>query len=151
MWEVSKSKCPPLTLCILMNSSIWFETMILGWLIVHIKGWQVRIFKLRCTSVTEDCFYLRKQCRPWWNVTLWCISSGYLPFAKLPGLWISCIQRFTLYFIIISFDAFEISCIWKYYGIWSICSFGANAPLTIIFSKVFKNILKFFLKFFNVI
>ena len=26
----------------------------------------------------------------------------------------------------------------KYYGSWSICSFGANAPFTIIFSKVFK-------------
>ena len=34
-----------------------------------------------------------------------------------------------------SYDAFEISCIWKYYGKWSIC---ANAPFSIIFSRVFK-------------
>ena len=35
-----------LTLCILMNASIWFDTMSLGWFIVYIKGSQVRIFKL---------------------------------------------------------------------------------------------------------
>ena len=41
--------------------------------------------------------------------------------------------------IIAPFDAFEISCIWKYYGKWSICSsFGANASFSIIFSQVFK-------------
>ena len=32
-----------------------------------------------------------------------------------------------------AFDAFEISRIWKYHGKWSICSFGANAPFSIIF------------------
>ena len=37
-----------LTLCILMNSSIWFGTMGLGWLIVYIKGSQFRTSKLRC-------------------------------------------------------------------------------------------------------
>ena len=36
------------------------------------------------------------------------------------------------------FDAYEISCIGKYYGKCSICSFGANAPFSIIFLKVFK-------------
>ena len=45
------------------------------------------------------------------------------------------------------FDTFEISHIWKYYGKWSICSFGANAPFPIIFSKVFKTELNFFLEF----
>ena len=50
---------------------------------------------------------------------------------------ISCLPL-TLYSIIAPFDAFDISCIWKYYGKWSICSFWANAPLSIIFSKVFK-------------
>ena len=34
----------------------------------------------------------------------------------------------TLYSIITPFDAYEISCIVKYYGKWNICSFGANAP-----------------------
>ena len=29
-----------LTLCILMNSSIWFDTMSMGWFIVNIKGSQ---------------------------------------------------------------------------------------------------------------
>ena len=44
------------TLCILYNSSIWFDKMSLGWFIKYIKGSQVRISKLRCTSVPEDCF-----------------------------------------------------------------------------------------------
>ena len=46
----------------------------------------------------------------------------------------------TVYSIIATFDAFEISCIWKYYGKW----FGANAPFSIIFSKVFKTLLILF-------
>ena len=33
----------------------------------------------------------------------------------------------TLYPMLTPFDAFEILCIWKYYGKLSICSFGANA------------------------
>ena len=57
----------------------------------------------------------------------------------------------TRYSIITPFDAFEMSCIWKYYGKWSICSFGANAPFSIIFSKVFETLLKFILTFFNVV
>ena len=44
----------------------------------------------------------------------------------------------TLYSIRTPFDAFEISHVRKYYGKRSICSFGANAPSSIIFSKVFK-------------
>ena len=47
-------------------------------------------------------------------------------------------QALTLYSIITPSDAFEILCIWKYYGKWSICSFGANAPFSMIFFKVFK-------------
>ena len=34
-----------LALCILMNSTIQFDTINFGWLIVHIKGSQVRISK----------------------------------------------------------------------------------------------------------
>ena len=59
--------------------------------------------------------------------------------------------KLTLYSIITPFDAFEISSIWKYYGKWSICSLGANAPFSIIFSKVFTIELKFFLIFFYVV
>ena len=50
------------------------------------------------------------------------------------------IKYMLLYSIITPFDAFEISCIWKYYGKCSICSFGANASFSIIFSKVFKTL-----------
>ena len=50
----------------------------------------------------------------------------------------------TLYSIITPFEAFEISCIGNYFGKWSFCSFGANAPFSIIFSKVFKTFLDFF-------
>ena len=47
-------------------------------------------------------------------------------------------QALTLYSTLTPFDAFKISSIWKYYGKSSICSFGANAPFSIIFLKVFK-------------
>ena len=40
----------------------------------------------------------------------------------------------SLYSIITPFGDFEIYCIWKYYWKWSICSFGANALFSIIFS-----------------
>ena len=36
-------------------------------------------------------------------------------------------------------NAFEISCIIIYYEKWNICSFGANAPVSIIFSKLNLN------------
>ena len=52
--------------------------------------------------------------------------------------------------MIVTFDAFVISRIWKYRGKSSICYFGANAPFSIIFSKyfkVFKTLLKFLLNF----
>ena len=42
------------TLFVLMNSSIWFDRMSLGWFTVHIKGSQVRISKVRCSLVHED-------------------------------------------------------------------------------------------------
>ena len=37
-----------------MDSSIWFDTMRLKGFIVHNKGSQVRMSKLRCTSVSKD-------------------------------------------------------------------------------------------------
>ena len=61
------------------------------------------------------------------------------------------IIHLTLYSIITPFDAFEISCIWKYHGKCSICSFGANTPFSIILSKVFKTLLIFFLNFFSML
>ena len=45
------------------------------------------------------------------------IFSLYFRGEKLPN-----IHALSLYSIITPFDAFEISCIWKYYGKWSICS-----------------------------
>ena len=61
--------------CILMNSSIWLDTTILGWFIVHIEGSNVISSKLRCTS-PEYCFDTIKQCRPRWNVDICGISFG---------------------------------------------------------------------------
>ena len=46
-------------------------------------------------------------------------------------------------------DAYEILYIGKYDGKLSICSIGANASFSMIFSKVFKTLLKFFLNFFQ--
>ena len=42
-----------------------------------------------------------------------------------------------------AFDAFEVSRIWKYYGKWSICSFGIN----LIFPKYFQKYSKLNLNF----
>ena len=39
-----------------MISSIYFDTMNLRQFIIHIKGSQVRISKLRCISIPEGCF-----------------------------------------------------------------------------------------------
>ena len=53
----------------------------------------------------------------------------------------------TLYSIITPFEALEISCFWKYYGKWSICSFEKCS----IFHNIFKSIQNFtwiFLLFF---
>ena len=44
----------------LMNSFIWFDTLDLGWFIEHTKGSKVRIYKLECTQVPGDFFYLTK-------------------------------------------------------------------------------------------
>ena len=44
-----------------MNFSIWFETSKWERFIVHIKGSQIIISKLKCTSVPEDYFYFVKQ------------------------------------------------------------------------------------------
>ena len=59
----------------------------------------------------------------------------------------------TLYSIITPFEAFELQHIWKKkYGKWNVCSFGANAnaPVSIISSKVFKTLLNFLDFYFNV-
>ena len=56
-------------------------------------------------------------------------------------------EELTFYSIITPFDTFEKSCIWKYYENGAFAPFGANSLFSIIFSKVFKTSLKFFLKF----
>ena len=53
-----------LTLCILMNSSISFNIMNLGWFIIHIKGLEGEFSKLRCSSAHEDCFNLANSADP---------------------------------------------------------------------------------------
>ena len=55
----------------------------------------------------------------------------------------------TLYSMIMPFDAFEILCIWKYYGIWRNGSIGATALLSIFFFKVFRTLLKIVLQLFQ--
>ena len=61
-----------ITLCVLMDSSIWLDTINLGWLIVFIKGsWDDDIFQSLKVVLS-----LSKQCRPWWNAAYCSISSG---------------------------------------------------------------------------
>ena len=58
-----------------------------------------------------------------------------------------------LHSMITPFDAFEIFIYYVFENIMEIehLLLGANAPFSIIFSKVFKTLLKFFLYFFNVV
>ena len=64
-----------------------------------------------------------------------CICCIFLS-KPLECSWIIFEWSLILYSIIMPFDAFEISCIWKYSGKWSICSF--KCYLSRIFSEVFK-------------
>ena len=52
------------TLCKVINSSIWFAIMSLGWYIAHIMGSWVRIYRFSCTSVPEDWFNHDKRVDP---------------------------------------------------------------------------------------
>ena len=73
------------------------------------------------------------------SVLMLTLSSMLLPQSTLSTPYtVSKSMLLTLYSIITLFDVFEISCIWKYYRKWSICSKRANALFFIIFSKVFK-------------
>ena len=85
------------------------------------------IFKFKTTWFVRGRWFT-------WNLSLILLGVKKVKFVVS----CSCNLHLTLYSIITPFDYFEISCIWKYYRKWSICSFGANAPFSIIFSKVFK-------------
>ena len=39
------------------------------------KGEHVGISQLWCISVPDDCFYINKQCRLWWNLGLRCVNG----------------------------------------------------------------------------
>ena len=60
------------------------ETINLAWLIVYIEGSRVIISNKNLISFSEVRSSLRNLCRPWWNATLWGISSGSSLFAKVP-------------------------------------------------------------------
>ena len=81
-----------LTLCILMDSSFWFDTINLGQSIVHIKGCHVIILKIMYSFVWRS-FYHYKQCRPWWNAALCCIFIRVFTLCKSTCLGDSLIQR----------------------------------------------------------
>ena len=53
-----------LTLCILEVFAIHIDTISMGLPIVYFKESQLEFPKLRCMFVSEDCFYIRKQCIP---------------------------------------------------------------------------------------
>ena len=69
-----------------MDFPIYIDTIRMELPIVYFNGSQVDITKSWCVFVPEDCFSLSKQCRPWWNAALCCISSWSTLFAKVPVL-----------------------------------------------------------------
>ena len=54
-----------LTLCILMDTPIYIDTVSMGMPIVYLMGSNVDFSKLWCIYVLEGCFNGIKQCRPW--------------------------------------------------------------------------------------
>ena len=73
------------TLCILMSSSICFDTMSLGVFTIHIKGGTFRNYKLRCTCMSSPkILFLSKRCSPGWNAVFCGISTGSSLFTKVP-------------------------------------------------------------------
>ena len=83
-WKRKFSKTLNLTLFRPMDFSIKFDMFKSGWSIVYIEGLQVINFKKEHISFSEDWFCLSKQCRPWSNAALCCISSRSSLFAKVP-------------------------------------------------------------------
>ena len=74
-----------LILSLLMNSSIYFDTMSLGVFTIHIKGGTFRIYKLRCTCMSRPkILFFSKQCSPGWNAVICGISTGSSLFTKVP-------------------------------------------------------------------
>ena len=54
------------TLCRLMNSSIWLDTIALEWFIIHIKGSQVRLEMSQCdkdAAARGNCMREKKNIR----------------------------------------------------------------------------------------
>ena len=139
------------------------------WIHISLQGLKAWTFALVFIYIPTMCLWAANVLASmhWYGVssefiwTSWCPELVFLSvicdfLVTLNGVWI---PRFlvtksilwkcvTLYSIITPVDTFEILCIWKYYGKWSICSFGANAPFSIIFSDVFKTLLKCF---FNIV
>ena len=75
---------------------------------------------------------------------LWCLNES-------STICHSIALSLTLYSIKAPFDTLKISCIWKYYGKWSICSFWSKSS---IFHNIFKCLklnLNFSWIFFNVV
>ena len=67
-----------------MNSSFWFDTISLGWFIVHTKGSLVRIPKLGCISVHDNFFFILANSPDPDEKLYYGILSGSSLFAKVP-------------------------------------------------------------------
>ena len=108
--------------------------------------WWVCAFMQASLSPLHSAMHTRILCLPisWRNQ---CLKKTFYKLMHASNCIVTINFGLTLYSIIAPFDAFEISCIWKYNGKWSICSLRANAPFPIIFSKVFKTLI--FLDFFH--
>ena len=83
-----------------------------------------------------------------WANAVWGCTHTLMPFyletchrfiltTRPPDMEPGYMRELTLYSLT-PFDTFEISCILRYCGKWSICSFGAYTLFCILFSKVFK-------------
>ena len=59
--KLEKTQSNTLTLFTLMDSSILFDKIKLGWFIMQIRGSEVKIFKLRCILTLKIVFILAKR------------------------------------------------------------------------------------------
>ena len=82
-----------------MNSSIWFDTMDLGWFIVHIQGSQIRIAKVRCLKSLKIVFILANR-----------VDPAEILHSALFHLWLHCLPKYPIP-ALVSTDTYEKYCL----------------------------------------
>ena len=85
-----------------MDFPIHIDAISMELSIMYFKRSRVECSKYWCMIIPGGCFNPCKQCRPWWNAALCCISSGSVLFAKVPIQWFPVHKGLRVYFLKVS-------------------------------------------------